>query len=183
MSSSQFLWQSLPIYRKACLMAWPYLVWSSPQTRPRSATLPATAMPICSSSLSPTLTLMYILKDPFRHISLSLYFQYVADTLEELVIMCITINASPITMATCTNFGDPDHHSLCKGSSILANIQKVITSVSPSKIVAFFKAGKQYHLNSVQWPFWANWVTTDPSFLMPESLHCFQKMFFDYDCA
>ncbi|KAG2364696.1 hypothetical protein BDR07DRAFT_1279102, partial [Suillus spraguei] len=61
---------------------------------------------------------------------------------------------------------------------------KVLASVSPSKIVAFFKACKQYHLNGVQQPFWAGWVTADPSsFLMPESLHYFHKMFFDHDCA
>ncbi|KAG2078400.1 hypothetical protein BDR04DRAFT_998870 [Suillus decipiens] len=47
---------------------------------------------------------------------------YVADTPEELIITCITMNASPITMATHANFGDPDHHPLRKGSSMLANI-------------------------------------------------------------
>ncbi|KAG1783205.1 hypothetical protein EV702DRAFT_1191636 [Suillus placidus] len=109
---------------------------------------------------------------------------YVADTPEELIIACITMNASPVTMATHANFGDPDRHPLRKGSSTLAHIQKVVMSVSPSKIVAFFEAGKQYHLNSVQRPFWVDWVTADPSsFLMPESLHHFHKMFFDHDCA
>ncbi|KAG2084572.1 uncharacterized protein F5147DRAFT_782430 [Suillus discolor] len=106
---------------------------------------------------------------------------YVANTLEELI-ACITINASPVTMATRTNFGDPDCQPLHKGSYMLANIQKVVAFVSPSDLVAFFEECKQYHLNSVQWPFWMDWVTTDPSsFLMPESLHHFHKMFFDHD--
>ncbi|KAG2100722.1 uncharacterized protein F5147DRAFT_581944, partial [Suillus discolor] len=107
---------------------------------------------------------------------------YVANTPEELVIACITINASPITVATCANFGDPDHHPLCKDSSTLANIHKVIISISPSELVAFFKKCKQYHLNGVQQPLWMDWVTVDPSsFLMLESLHHFHKIFFDYD--
>ncbi|KAG1857798.1 hypothetical protein F4604DRAFT_1536272, partial [Suillus subluteus] len=94
---------------------------------------------------------------------------YVADTPEELIIACITMNASPVTMATRTSFGDPDHHPIRKGSSTLANIQKEC---------------KQYHLNGVPWPFWMDWVTVDPSyFLTPESLHHFHKMFFDHDCA
>ncbi|KAG1866355.1 hypothetical protein C8R48DRAFT_772453 [Suillus tomentosus] len=93
---------------------------------------------------------------------------YLADTPEELVIACITMNAPPITTATHTNFGDPDF----------------VISVSPSDLVAFFEECKQYCLNSVQWPFWMDWVTTDPSsFLTLESLHHFHKMFFDHDCA
>ncbi|KAG1856780.1 hypothetical protein F4604DRAFT_1931785 [Suillus subluteus] len=101
---------------------------------------------------------------------------YIADTPEELVVACITMNASPVTMATCTNFGDPDHHPLCKGSSTLANIRKVVTSVSPSDLVAFFEECKQYHLNGVPRPFWMDWVTADPSyFLMPESSIIFTK--------
>ncbi|KAG2110896.1 uncharacterized protein F5147DRAFT_772164 [Suillus discolor] len=109
---------------------------------------------------------------------------YVANTPEELVIACITMNASPVTMATCTNFGDPDCHPLRKSSSTLANIQKVVAFVLPSDLVAFFEECKQYHLNGIQWPFWMDWVTADPSsFLTSESLHHFHKMFFDHDCA
>ncbi|KAG1799139.1 uncharacterized protein BJ212DRAFT_1305591 [Suillus subaureus] len=109
---------------------------------------------------------------------------YVADTLEELVIACTTMNASPVTMATHADFGDPDCHPLCKGSFTLANIDKAIASVSPSELVAFFEECKQYHLNSVQWLFWMDWITADPSsFLTPELLHHFHKMFFDHDCV
>ncbi|KAG2354949.1 hypothetical protein BDR07DRAFT_1304017 [Suillus spraguei] len=32
---------------------------------------------------------------------------YVVDTTEELVIACATMNSSPVTMATCKDFGDP----------------------------------------------------------------------------
>ncbi|KAG1730078.1 hypothetical protein EDB19DRAFT_1641487, partial [Suillus lakei] len=59
---------------------------------------------------------------------------YVGDTPEELVITCITMNASPITMATHVNFGDLTRHPLCKGSSTLAN------SGTQSSFVIFGKA-------------------------------------------
>ncbi|KAG2152975.1 uncharacterized protein EDB93DRAFT_1248888 [Suillus bovinus] len=39
---------------------------------------------------------------------------YIVNTPEELVIACITMNALPFTMATCTNFGNPDRHPFHK---------------------------------------------------------------------
>ncbi|KAG2139783.1 hypothetical protein DEU56DRAFT_693238, partial [Suillus clintonianus] len=107
---------------------------------------------------------------------------YVADTPEELVIACIMMNASPVTMATRVNFGDPTRHPLRKGSSTLANIRAVAGFVSPSDLMAFFGECKQYFLNGVVTPFWSAWLTTDPSsFLTPELLHHLHKMFWDHD--
>ncbi|KAG1884410.1 hypothetical protein F4604DRAFT_1919614 [Suillus subluteus] len=82
---------------------------------------------------------------------------YVADTPKELVIACITMNASPVTMST-------------SGTRLDIHF-------------AFFEECKQYFLNSVLTPFWLDWLTADPSsFLMPELLHHLLKMFWDHDC-
>ncbi|KAG1820808.1 hypothetical protein DFJ58DRAFT_673237, partial [Suillus subalutaceus] len=59
---------------------------------------------------------------------------YVADTPEELVIACATMNSSPVTMATCKDFGDPIRHPPRNGSSTLANITAIIASISPSDL-------------------------------------------------
>ncbi|KAG1858322.1 hypothetical protein C8R48DRAFT_775269 [Suillus tomentosus] len=107
---------------------------------------------------------------------------YVADTPEELAIACITMNASPVTMATRVNFGDATRHLLRKGSSTLANIRAVANFVSPSELTAFFEECKQHFLNGVLTPFWLDWLTTDPSsYLMPKLLHHLHKMFWDHD--
>ncbi|KAG1744030.1 uncharacterized protein EDB91DRAFT_1050772 [Suillus paluster] len=107
---------------------------------------------------------------------------YVADTPEELVIACTTMNSSPVTMATHGEFGDPIRHPPCDGSSTLANIAGIITSILLSNLVAFFEACKHYNLNSVNLPFWRNWFAANPSsFLTPELLHHLHKMFWDHD--
>ncbi|KAG2344282.1 hypothetical protein BDR05DRAFT_860035, partial [Suillus weaverae] len=107
---------------------------------------------------------------------------YVADTLEELVIACTTMNSSPVTMATREDFGDPIRHPPRDGSSTLANIAAIITSISPSDLILFFEACKHYNLNGVDLPFWRNWLTANPSsFLTPELLHHLHKMFWDHD--
>ncbi|KAG1722451.1 uncharacterized protein EDB91DRAFT_1240221 [Suillus paluster] len=108
---------------------------------------------------------------------------YVADTLEELIIACTTMNSSPVTMATCGDFGDQIRHPPRDGSSTLANIAAIITSISLSDLIAFFEACKHYNLNGVNLPFWRNWFATNPSsFLTPELLHHLHKMFWDHDC-
>ncbi|KAG1870221.1 hypothetical protein DFJ58DRAFT_723118 [Suillus subalutaceus] len=107
---------------------------------------------------------------------------YVADTPEELVIACATMNSSPVTMATREDFGDPIRHPPRDGSSTLANIAAIITSISPSDLIPFFEACKRYNLNGVDLPFWRNWLTANPSsFLTPELLHHLHKMFWDHD--
>ncbi|KAG2750887.1 hypothetical protein P692DRAFT_201710227 [Suillus brevipes Sb2] len=107
---------------------------------------------------------------------------YVADTPQELVIACATMNSSPVTMATREDFGDPIRHPPRDGSSTLANIAAIITSISPSDHIVFFKACKHYNINSVDLPFWRNWLTANPSsFLTPELLHHLHKMFWDHD--
>ncbi|KAG1828942.1 hypothetical protein EV424DRAFT_1536175 [Suillus variegatus] len=107
---------------------------------------------------------------------------YVVDTPEELSITCITMTASPVTMATHVNFGDSTRHPLRKGLSTLANIRAVANFVSPSELMAFFEECKQHFLNGVLTPFWLDWLTTDPSsFLTPELLHHLHKMFWDHD--
>ncbi|KAG2038300.1 hypothetical protein BDR03DRAFT_1045519 [Suillus americanus] len=107
---------------------------------------------------------------------------YVANTPEELAITCITMNASPVTMATRVNFGDLTQHPLRKGSSTLANIRAVANFVMPSELTAFFEECKQHFLNGVLTLFWLDWLTADPSsFLTPELLHHLHKMFWDHD--
>ncbi|KAG1726017.1 uncharacterized protein EDB91DRAFT_1239705 [Suillus paluster] len=107
---------------------------------------------------------------------------YVADTPEELIIACATMNSLPVTIATCGDFGDPIQHPPCDGSSTLANITAIITSILPSDLIVFFKACKHYNLNGVNLPFWRNWFAANPSsFLIPELLHHLHKMFWDHD--
>jgi len=107
---------------------------------------------------------------------------YVADTPEELAISSITMNSSPVTMATRADFGDSTRHPLRTGSSTLAKIKVVTTLVSPSNLIAFFDECKRYNLNGVHMPFWRDWVAADPSsFLTPEPLHHMHKMFWDHD--
>ncbi|KAG1902915.1 uncharacterized protein F5891DRAFT_1186058 [Suillus fuscotomentosus] len=183
-------------------MARPYLVWSSPQTRPRISNLAgnhyAHPLLITLANIDPDVRAKGSLQAyiPLALLPVAKFIHRVkcmhGVLVDRLLHQCIDIVIEPLKQAACLGIMMTDTpeelvitcHPLHKGSSTLANIRKVVASVSPSDLVAFFEECKQYHLNGVQRPFWMDWVTADPSsFLTLESLHHFHKMFFDHDCA
>ncbi|KIM56952.1 hypothetical protein SCLCIDRAFT_29251 [Scleroderma citrinum Foug A] len=90
-------------------------------------------------------------------------------------------NASPVTMAEQSQFGDPIPAAPRTREQILRQIQEACSKAHPWDLVAFQKVAKSLKLLGVHQPFWRNWMFGDPSyFLNGEILHSGHKFFFDH---
>lgn len=112
----------------------------------------------------------------------TLLVSYIADYPEQRLIACVSGNASPISTAILTNFGDSTAHPRRTGAFTLSRIADVCAQFDPiSQLPAFTAACHKKELNGVHQPFWQHWGTADPSiFLTPDALHAWHKMFFDH---
>ncbi|KAI6046601.1 hypothetical protein EDC04DRAFT_2887855 [Pisolithus marmoratus] len=107
-----------------------------------------------------------MISDPVRNLKhcFTPHVTYITDTPEQHVITCVTNNASAISMAVSKQFGDP----LCCAAHTASKTHQLL-------IV-------KWQLNGVVSPFWLDWALVEPSsFLNPEILHHFFKMFWDHD--
>ncbi|KIJ18778.1 hypothetical protein PAXINDRAFT_38007, partial [Paxillus involutus ATCC 200175] len=106
---------------------------------------------------------------------------YIADLPEQQLIACVAKSASPVTMATLAQFGDPTPHPPHAGSGTLKQIEDLCREVNPWDLVPFQKKAKAIKLLGVHLPFWRNWRFADPAFfLIGEILHTCHKFFFDH---
>ncbi|KAG1906459.1 uncharacterized protein F5891DRAFT_1125401 [Suillus fuscotomentosus] len=106
---------------------------------------------------------------------------YTADLPEQQMIVCVSKNASPVTLATQSQFGDgvsyPPHH----GNITIEALHRLCQHVDPWKVQEFQEEAKSLYLSGVQLPFWHNWRFSDPAyFLAPDILHTLHKFFFDH---
>ncbi|KAG1849010.1 hypothetical protein F4604DRAFT_1935090 [Suillus subluteus] len=68
------------------------------------------------------------------------------------------------------------------GSMTLAQIAAVRRKADPNDIESFFRKVQKFCLNSVDKPFWQDWLFADPShFLTPENLYHIHCEFFDHN--
>ena len=106
---------------------------------------------------------------------------YIADLPEQQLIAGVAKNASPVTMAEQSQFGDPIPAAPRTREQILRQIQEACSKAHPWDLVAFQKVAKSLKLLGVHQPFWRNWMFGDPSyFLNGEILHSGHKFFFDH---
>ncbi|KAG6372042.1 hypothetical protein JVT61DRAFT_8748 [Boletus reticuloceps] len=106
---------------------------------------------------------------------------YIVDLPEQQLIACVAMNASPVTVAEKSEFGNPEPAEPRTGKHTLVAIVELCKKVDPWDLVAFQKAAKLIRLLGVHKPFWRNWKFADPSlFLTGEILHTCHKFFFDH---
>ena len=106
---------------------------------------------------------------------------YVADLPEQLMIACVAQNASPVTLATKTQFSDATPYPPRSGLHTLRQLHHLSQRINPWKVREFLEAAKEMNLSGVHLPFWRNWPFADPAkFLTPEILHTLHKFFFDH---
>ncbi|KAI6004944.1 hypothetical protein EDD15DRAFT_2359872 [Pisolithus albus] len=107
---------------------------------------------------------------------------YIADTPEQHVIACVTDNASAVSMAVSNQFGDPLRcaaRTMSKTRQLLIAVKR---ETRARNLSSYFQACRKRQLNGVASPFWLDWALVEPSsFLTPEVLHHFFKMFWDHD--
>ena len=107
---------------------------------------------------------------------------YIADTLEQSLLACVSPKASPISTTTHKEFSNSQLHPLQTATKILGDIEQACAAADPDDWEAFLKVAKRYYLNGVHRPFYRNWALCDPSiFLNPEVLHHFHRLFWDHD--
>ncbi|KAI6014682.1 hypothetical protein EDC04DRAFT_2572905, partial [Pisolithus marmoratus] len=116
------------------------------------------------------------------HYCYILLASWIVDTPEECLLAATSPKASPVTIATSKDFGDPFCRPPCTSSLTLLAIQTACTEQDPFHYKNFLKVIKCLHLNSVIEPCWKGWLLSDPSqFLTPKPLHHFHRMFWDHD--
>ncbi|KAI6144394.1 hypothetical protein BKA82DRAFT_29322 [Pisolithus tinctorius] len=106
---------------------------------------------------------------------------YIADLPEQQLVTCVAKNASPITTAVLSDFGDSVPQNPRTGSYTLQQIVDLCTHTQAWNIPSFQKAAKAEKLLGVHHPFWRDWKFADPAhFLVGEILHTCHKFFFDH---
>jgi hypothetical protein len=106
---------------------------------------------------------------------------YTADLPEQQLIACVSKNASPVTLAMQSQFGDGKLYPPHSGHLTIEVLHKLCQCVDPWKVQLFQEEAKVLLLSGVQLPFWHNWRLSDPAiFLAPDVLHTLHKFFFDH---
>ncbi|KAG1720320.1 hypothetical protein EDD22DRAFT_962866 [Suillus occidentalis] len=106
---------------------------------------------------------------------------YTADLPEQQMIACVSKNASPITMATQSQFGDGISYPSRHGSVTIEALHQLCQDVDPWKVQQFQEEAKALFLSGIQLPFWHDWRFSDPAlFLAPDILHTLHKFFFNH---
>ncbi|KAI6096603.1 hypothetical protein F5141DRAFT_1191028 [Pisolithus sp. B1] len=96
---------------------------------------------------------------------------WIVDYPEHLLVACVSLKNSPISVATAKHFGNPIPHPPIYACA----------SCDPCDIISFHKVCLAMHLNGIVVPFWMNWGDTCPShFLTPKELHQWHKFYFDH---
>lgn len=106
---------------------------------------------------------------------------YIADLPEQRMIVCVTQNQSPTSLATQEEFGDGVQRPPRTREYILARILEALTRCPPSDVAGYTRVAALLGLSGVHQPFWRLWGSADPpKFLTPDALHAWHKFFFDH---
>ncbi|KAG1842345.1 hypothetical protein F4604DRAFT_1689986 [Suillus subluteus] len=106
---------------------------------------------------------------------------YTADLPEQQLIACVSKNASPVTLAVQSQFGDGKLYPPRSGHLTIEALHKLCRRVDPWKVQHFQEEAKVLLLSGVQLPFWRDWRFSDPAlFLAPDILHTLHNFFFDH---
>ncbi|KAG2144136.1 uncharacterized protein EDB93DRAFT_1105038 [Suillus bovinus] len=105
----------------------------------------------------------------------------IADLPEAQLIACVSKNASPLTMATQSDFGSAQLFPRRTGDHTLKLIYDLCKRVDPWNVPLFQREAKALLLSGVHQPYWRDWPHADPSHFLPgELLHTCHKYFGDH---
>ena len=98
------------------------------------------------------------------------------------MVACVAKNASPVTTATVSEFGDSFPHPPRSGVETLQKINDICAQgVHPWDVATFQAKAKAIKLSGVHLPFWRNWKFANPMyFLIGKLLHSGHKFVFDH---
>ncbi|KAG2127113.1 hypothetical protein DEU56DRAFT_915826 [Suillus clintonianus] len=106
---------------------------------------------------------------------------YTADLPEAQLIACVSKSASPLTMATQSDFGSAQLFPRRTGDHTLKLIYDLCQRVDPWNVPLFQREAKALLLSGVHQPYWRDWPYADPSSFLPgELLHTCHKYFGDH---
>ena len=107
---------------------------------------------------------------------------YIVDTPETILISGVARKTSPMTMAFYKQFGDNFWHKPQTALTTIIQLMEIEQRAHPWKFSSYLAEAGKFHLSGVHHPFWHDFPLTDPlTFLMPEPLHHWYKMFWDHD--
>jgi len=107
---------------------------------------------------------------------------YIADTLEQSLMACMSPKASPVSTAIYKQFRDGICHPPRTATETLHVIKTMCAKSPPTDLINFLKVAKVHQLNGVFELFWRDYLRSDPSkFLLPEVLHHFHCLFFNHN--
>ena len=107
---------------------------------------------------------------------------YIVDTPEALLISGVAGKTSPMTMAFYKQFGDNFRHEPRTASTTVAQMMEIERRAHPWHLSLYLAEAGKFRLSGVHRPFWRDFPLADPStFLTPEPLHHWHKMFWDHD--
>ena len=87
-----------------------------------------------------------------------------------------------MTMASYKQFGDNFRHEPRTASTTIAQLMAIEQRVHPWDFKPYLAEAGNFRLSGVHRPFWRDFPLTDPStFLTPEPLHHWHKLFWDHD--
>ncbi|KAJ7130254.1 hypothetical protein C8R44DRAFT_872081 [Mycena epipterygia] len=106
---------------------------------------------------------------------------HIVDTPEALMVAGVAANQSPLTTASSKHFGNPSRHRVRTRERTFRLIRKAEAFANPWALTKYVKCAKKLGLNGVHRPYWRDWPMSEPStFLTPEILHHWLKMFWDH---
>ena len=126
-----------------------------------------------------------MMSDPFgnRRYCFTPLAAYIVDFPEAAMLSGVGGKTSPVTMASHKQFGDAYRHEPRTASTTLNQLRVIESVADPNNDVkAYLKVAKTFRFNGVHKLFWLDWPLAEPSlFLTPESLHHWNKEFYDHD--
>ncbi|KAG6826751.1 hypothetical protein H0H92_014591, partial [Tricholoma furcatifolium] len=106
----------------------------------------------------------------------------IVDTPESNLIAGVASMSSSVTVANYHQLGDSFRHESRTAAKTIAQLAQIERTIDPWALDDYIKASNEAGLNGVHRPFWRDWALAEPStFLTPEPLHHWHKMFFDHD--
>ena len=127
------------------------------------------------------------MSDPAGQIRLVRTFlaAYIADLPEQQALACVRTGYAPSSVAGPMTLGSSGAQDLRYGTDTIQTILEVQEELGTENAEDDLNRVKKLYrlrdLNGVDKPFWRNWLLADPSsFLTPDSLHQWHKLFMDH---
>jgi hypothetical protein len=112
---------------------------------------------------------------------------HIADRPEQHLITATSHNASPVSHADTSQFGDSQKYDCRSAKDILGIIESLNSEIDPLDLNKYQKAARNKGLNGVHTPFWRDWFLVHPDalpqpidYITPDPLHQWYRFMFDH---